>query len=346
VDYLKRAKEMEASDLHMIIGSSPFVRLKEQILYFDQPPLTQEMIEHFMGEIMSGTMYADFLKNRDIDFSYELPSVARFRVNVCAHHNGYAMTFRIIPFKVPDITKLSLPPLVKRFSKYQDGIVLFTGPGRCGKSSTMASLVETINMERRNHIIILEDPIEFVYEEKLSTITQRQVHLHTESYSTAVRAALRESPDVLVIGELRDLDTISTALSAAETGHLVFATLHTHNAIQTIDRLIDSFPSREQQQIRTALSETLRGVVSQFLIPSADGSRLLPVMEILFVTAAISNLIRENKTYQIVSSIQLGKKYEMKLLDDSLEEYAKDGLITEFQAMAYAQNPDRFIGVS
>ncbi len=343
-NYMKFAKQVGASDLHLASHAKPFLRVHGQIVYLNHPVLEPEVNEKQLLEILDDYQKKIFLETGDLDFSYQLDGVGRFRGNICRQRRGVDATFRLIPDKVPTLEELGLPSSLKRFTTFHQGLVLVTGPAGCGKSSTMAALIEIINQERQDHIITVEDPIEYVFESKGCNVTQRQVDLHTKDWGTAIRAALREDPDVIMIGEMRDLDTISTAITAAETGHLVIGTLHTTNATRTIDRVLDVFPPKEQAQIRAMVSESLKGVISQQLIPKKDGTGRVPAIEILFTTSAVSNLIREARTFQLYSVMQTGKKWGMKLMDDSIRELLDDGLITKEDALFFANDPKRFQG--
>jgi twitching motility protein PilT len=280
----------------------------------------------------------------DLDTALEIPGVGRFRSSILRQRKGWAGVFRVIEDCVPTLEALGLPEAVQRFTTYHQGIVLVTGAAGSGKSSTLAALIEIINKSRKDHIITLEDPIEFVFEPKKANVTQRQVELHTQSWANALKASLREDPDIIMVGEMRDLETMRLAVTAAETGHLVLGTLHTTSAARTIDRLLDVFPPKEQSQIRAMVSESLRGVVSQQLIPRADGNGRVVAAELLITTPAVSNLIRDKKTFKLQSVMQTGRRLGMQMMDDSLANLLAQGLITEEQARFRAQNPKRFAG--
>jgi twitching motility protein PilT len=278
----------------------------------------------------------------ELDFSCSLPNVARYRVNAYRQHRGVDAVFRVIPPQPPTLTQLGLPLDLARFCNHHQGLVLITGPAGCGKSSTLAGLVRILNEERRDHVITIEDPVEHIHLSLRSVVNQRQVGVHTESFSRALRAALREDPDIIAVGELRDLETIALALTAAETGHLVLATLHTTNAIATINRIIGVFPPDQQNQIRTMVSESLRAVISQRLVPRADGAGRVPALEVLVGNRAVGNLIRESKTFQIRSIMQTGTSAGMRLLDVSLKELVDSGVITRDTAIENAEDPKLF----
>ena len=273
-----------------------------------------------------------------MDFCYDGGELGRFRTNYLVEHRGMDGVFRLIPAHVPSFEELNLPPQVKRFTEYRVGIVLVTGPKGSGKTTTLAAMVDMINSARAEHIITVEDPIEFVQPCKKGHVNQRQVGIHTKSFSNALRSALREAPDVIMVGEMRDLETTSLAITAAETGHLVLATLHTPDAVRTIGRVLDVFPAKEQPQIRAMLSESLRGIVSQLLVPGADGHSMVLATEILVNTQAIGHLIREEKVHQIRGLMQTGKQYGMALMEESLIRLAKEGRITKETALAWAED--------
>jgi len=286
---------------------------------------------------------AEALRTRgQVDFAYTLEGVGRFRSNAYRQQRGVDAVFRAIPPQPPTLEKLGLPTSLARFANFHQGMVLLTGPAGCGKSSTLAALVNILNAERRDHIITIEDPIEYLHPSKQCVVNQRQVGPHTGSFARALRAALREDPDIIAIGELRDLETISLALTAAETGHLVLATLHTNNAIRTVNRILGVFPPNQQDQIRTMVSESLRAVVSQRLVARADGNGRVPALEVLVANKAVGNLIRENKTFQIKSVLQTGATHGMCMLDASLAELVKNKVITRDEAARNAEDPQRF----
>jgi len=299
--------------------------------------------EKILFEALSAEQRKHFEQNHDLDFAYSLSGVGRFRANIYRQQRGIDGVFRPISPSPPTLEELGLPESLGRLTSYHQGLLLVTGPAGCGKSSTMAALVNLINEQRPDHVIIVEDPIEYIHASKRAVINQRQVLTQTASFATALRAALREDPDVVVIGELRDLETISLAISAAETGHLVMATLHTNNAIRTINRILDVFPPKQQSQIRAMVSESLRAIISQRLLPTVDGLRRVPALEILLVKPAISNLIREQKTFQIRSILQTARAEGMVLLDDSLGELVKTGAISKEVARRHCEETKRFV---
>ncbi|MBI5367259.1 MAG: PilT/PilU family type 4a pilus ATPase [Planctomycetes bacterium] len=340
--WLKRARDLGASDLHLTCGAPPFVRLHGHIRYFKHPPFTLAEIDRFLGALLSSEQLENFRRRHDLDFCCDIKDIGRFRANVHAHNGGLGVSLRVLSERVPTLKELGLPDTLRKFTQYNQGLVLVTGPAGCGKSSTMAALVEIVNREKRKQVITLEDPIEYVFESKNSTVIQRQIHVHTESWSGGLRAALREDPDVIMVGEMRDLETISVAITAAETGHLVFGTLHTLGSTRTIDRILDVFPPKEQPRIRIMLSESLRGVISQQLVPTLDGTRRLAALEILFSTPAVANLIREEKTHQLLTQLQTGKSKGQRIMDESLAEMLDAGLVTRAEVQSRADDPRRF----
>ena len=272
-----------------------------------------------------------------VDFAYEVPGIGRFRANVYDGHTGRNAVFRFIPSFIPSLAQLQLPTELAGVTTFHQGMVLVTGPSGSGKSTTLAALVDLINDEREDHILSVEDPVEYIHSSKRCIVNQREVHRHTTSFARALRAALREDPDILVIGELRDLETISLAMTAAETGHLVLATLHTNNTIRTINRLVGAFPPDEQPQIRTMLSESLRAVISQRLLRRADGKGRVPAFELLKIDRAVANVIRENRTFQLRSTLQMGQAKGMQLLDNHLVALVKQGLVTKEEALRHIE---------
>lgn len=336
---LKHGVDRGASDIHIHAGSSFKLRVQGHLVTADDKVMdsatSQRVLIGALGDEDRETLKAD----GQLDFCYSVEGLARFRANIFRQQSGYDGIFRVIAPRPPTLEDLGLPADLARFTNYHQGMVLVTGPTGCGKSSTLAALVDLVNEERKEHILTIEDPIEFQYAPKNCLVNQRSVKRHTESFARALRAGLREDPDVIVIGELRDLETISLAMTAAETGHFVLATLHTGGAIRTINRLIGAFPANQQDQIRTMLSESLRAVISQRLIPTVDGSSRVPALEILVVTKAVGNLIRENKTFQIKSIIQTGAALGMTLLDQSVLDLMKAGTITREEAMRYVEDP-------
>jgi twitching motility protein PilT len=330
--------ELGASDLHITTGLPPVVRLHGELRTLDYPKLLPKDTQELIYSIMTQEQRDVFERNWEYDFSYSIPGKGRFRVNVYFQRGSVAAAFRSIPAKIPTIEELRLPPVVQEFAMKPRGFVLVTGPTGSGKSTTLAALINIINEMRSCHIITIEDPIEFLHPHKKSVINQREVGTDTHSFANALKYALRQDPDVILIGEMRDLETIQTALTAAETGHLVFATLHTVDAPQTIDRIIDVFPPHQQQQVRIQLAGCLQGIISQQLLPMADGKGRVVACEILVATAGIRNLIREGKTHQIYTAIQTGQKYGMQTLDMALADLVRRGWITYDTALEKCQD--------
>ena len=336
-NYLELGQKTGASDVHIGVAAPPIWRLDGtlQPIWPDAPALTGEqtvaLAETFMPEV-----YKEELNERgDSDFAYE-NAHARYRVSVVRQRLGVEIVFRVINSYVRTMDDLGLPEQLKLLTRYQNGLILATGSVGTGKSTTLASMVQQINLERQDHIITLEDPIEYVIHSNNCHVSQREVFTHTESFATALRAALREDPDVIMVGEMRDLETISLAITAAETGHLVLATLHTSNASRTLDRLLDVFPPEQQEHVRVMVAESLRGVVSHQLVPRKDGTGRVLALEILTNTPAVANVIRENKTFMLPGIIQTGKKQGMRLMDDTLIELCQSGQITAEEAYARA----------
>ena len=333
-----------ASDVHIHAGAPIKLRVNGELQQGESDLLDAADAERLVLSGLTPDQRAQFAKEGELDFCYSIDGIGRFRANIYRQHRGVDGVFRFIPNAPPSLAELGLPTSIAKFINYHQGMVLCTGPTGCGKSSTLAALVDLINEERREHILTIEDPIEFLHVSKRCLVNQRSVNHHTESFARALRAALREDPDVIVIGELRDLETISLALSAAETGHLVIATLHTNNAIRTINRLIGAFPADQQDQVRTMMSESLRAVVSQRLIPRVDGQGRVAAVEKLVVTKAVGNLIRENKTFQIHSILQTGASQGMCLMDESIKQHLLAGTISREDAEANCENPSSLAG--
>jgi twitching motility protein PilT len=341
---LRQGVERGASDIHVHATSPLRFRLHGQFTTGGESPIDAKTAERLIFSALSPEQAALFRERGELDFAYDVPGLGRFRANVFRQQRGTDGVFRFIPAEVPTLDQLGLPQSLARFTNYHQGLVLVTGPANCGKSSTLAALVGVINEERREHILTVEDPVEYVHPARRCAVNQRNVGPHTESFARALRAALREDPDVIVIGELRDLETISLALTAAETGHLVLGTLHTNSSIRTINRLIGVFPAEQQDQIRNMVSESLRAVVSQRLVPMKDASGRAPALEILVNNKAVGNLIRENKTFQIFSALQMGASQGMCLLDDSLNKLLASGAISKEEALRNADDPKRIKG--
>lgn len=341
IDILKAAVDKEASDIHLMIGKPPMVRFRGEIVpLIDFGEVTPEESKRLIYSILYDDQKQRFEENLELDCSFEVKNLARFRVNVLMQKNGVEAVLRIISSKIPDPDSLKLPSAIIELADMPRGLVLVTGPTGSGKSTTLACLIQIINQKYNHHILTIEDPIEFVYEPVNSVIRQREVGQSTRSFSSALRSALRQDPDVILVGEMRDLETISLALTAAETGHLCFGTLHTTDASQTIDRVVDVFPPSQQQQVRVQLSSVLKAVVCQTLLPRHDVEGRIAAREIMVVTPAVSNLIREGKTHMIANAIETGGKFGMITLDKALIELVKSGVISVEDACAKAHNPD------
>ena len=327
-----------ASDLHLSAGLAPRMRVDGEVLPLDWPVLSATQVADLLSPILHKHQQKDFETSLETDFSFDLPGVARFRANVFCQHRGLGAVFRAIPSRVQSLEALGLGDIFRRIAELPRGLVLVTGATGSGKSTTLAAMVDYLNSTRQQHILTLEDPIEFVHEPRKALISQRQVHRDTHSFSTALRSALREDPDVILVGELRDLETIRLALTAAETGHLVFGTLHTSSAAKTVDRLVDVFPAGEKAMVRSMLSESLQAVVSQVLLKKVGGGRVA-AHEIMLGTPAIRNLIREDKVAQLYSAIQTGGALGMKTLDMSLKGLVSQGLVRLEEAREQARMP-------
>ncbi|HNQ73192.1 MAG TPA: type IV pilus twitching motility protein PilT [Verrucomicrobiota bacterium] len=320
--------EQKASDLHLSAGNNPMLRINGELHRVEHPPLDNDTLKTMIYEIAPDYKIKTFEESGDVDFGYEIPNISRFRANFFNQKAGVAAVFRQIPSRVlsfEDFEKLEapLPPVLKKFAMLNKGLVIVTGPTGSGKSTTLATMLDYANKNRRDHIITMEDPIEFVHESKNCLINQREVGLHTKSFASGLRGALREDPDIILIGELRDLETIELAIMAANTGHLVFGTLHTPGAAKTVDRIIDVFPADQQNKIRATLSESLKGIVAQNLFKRIDKKGRVAALEILVFNTAIANLVREAKTHQIPGMIQVGKKSGNQPLDDSIIEHLR-----------------------
>jgi twitching motility protein PilT len=338
-----RMAEVGASDLHLSVSMPPMVRQdgRMQRLECNETTLTPEVMDELLHSIMPERNQIEFEERSDTDFAYEIPGLARFRCNVFMDRKGMGAVFRIIPSKILTAEQLGLSKAIMDLCSLSKGLVVVTGPTGSGKSTTLCAMVDAINKDREDHIITIEDPIEFVHENQKCLVNQREVHNHTDSFKDALRAALREDPDIVLVGEMRDLETISIAIETAETGHLVFGTLHTTTAPSTVDRIIDQFPADRQQQIRVMLSESLKGVIAQTLLPKKGGGRVA-ALEVLIITPAISNLIREGKTFQIPSAMQTGKNHGMVMLNDALFEYVKKGIVEPRDAYVKAVDKTGF----
>ncbi|TIC86007.1 type IV pilus twitching motility protein PilT [Crenobacter intestini] len=332
----------KASDLHLSAGLSPMIRVHGDVRRINLPPMEHADVHDMVYDIMNDYQRKAFEENYECDFSFELPGVARFRVNAFLQHRGIAAVFRVIPSKVLTLEELNAPKIFRDIAEFPRGLVLVTGPTGSGKSTTLAAMVDYVNDNHYSHILTVEDPIEFVHESKKSLVNQRELGLQTHSFANALKSALREDPDVVLVGEMRDLETIRLALTAAETGHLVFGTLHTSSAAKTIDRIVDVFPAGEKEMVRSMLSESIRAVISQTLLKTREGNGRVAAHEIMLGTPAIRNLIRENKIAQINSMIQTGQQHGMQTLDQCLQELVRRGLVSSAEARAKAAQKDLF----
>jgi len=339
---LRVAVQAQASDLHVSPGNPFILRQFGRLRKVKSPELTPEQTSGLIREILSSGQQQALDQNLQLDFSYELKSLARFRGNAIIQRRGLTATFRIIPLRIPPLNELGLPPVVKKFCDFHQGLILVTGATGQGKSTTLASMIDLINSTRPVHILTVEDPVEFVHPLKTGIVNQRQLGLHTRSFANALRAALREDPDVIMVGELRDLDSIRLAVTAAETGHLVLGTLSTSSGPKTVDRIIDSFPPDEQNQIRTMLAEGLRAVVTQKLLPAANGGGQVLACEIMIGTVPLANMIRSEKTFQIPSVMQTSRSQGMQSMDDAIQQLLREGKITVQAARDDAERKKRF----
>ncbi|MEA3195073.1 MAG: twitching motility protein PilT [Betaproteobacteria bacterium] len=334
----------KASDLHLSSGLPPMIRVHGDVRRINVPALEHKDVHSMIYDIMNDGQRKYYEENLELDFSFAVPNLARFRVNAFVQQRGAAAVMRTIPSKILSLEELKCPKIFEEISDQPRGIVLVTGPTGSGKSTTLAGMVNHKNETEHGHILTIEDPIEFVHESKKCLINQREVGPHTLSFSNALRSALREDPDVILVGEMRDLETIRLALSGAETGHLVFGTLHTSSAAKTIDRIVDVFPAAEKEMVRSMLSESIRAVISQTLLKTKDGGGRVAAHEIMIGTPAIRNLIRENKIAQMYSAIQTGRQIGMQTLDQNLQELVQRNIVSSAEARSKAMNKDNFAG--
>lgn len=340
--FFKLMLEQNASDLHMVSGQQPVLRIRGEMERIQYKMLDSDELRGMLYEIAPEDKIKIFEETGDMDFGYEVPGIARFRCNFFMQKYGIGAVFRLIPSEIMTVDQLGLPSICKKFAMLHKGMVLVTGPTGSGKSTTLAAIIDHANKNRKDHIITIEDPIEFVHTSKGCIINHREVGTHTRSFSAALRGSLREDPDVILVGEMRDMETIQLALEAASTGHLVFATLHTTSAAKTVDRVIDVFPSHQQAQIRTTLSESLKGVIAQNLFKRIDKKGRCACIEVLVCTYAVANLIRENKTHQLASSMQTGRKIGMQTLDDAILDLLMKKWISPEDAYDKAIDKEKF----
>lgn len=340
--FFKLMNEQGASDLHLVSGQPPAMRIHGDMERVKYKVLDNDSLRGMLYEIAPEEKVKVFEETGDVDFGYEIPGLARYRANFFMQKYGVAAVFREIPSNILTVEQLGLPPVISKLATLPRGLVLVTGPTGSGKSTTLAAIIDMANRLRKDHIITVEDPIEFVHQSQNCIVNHREVGLHTQTFSSALRGALREDPDIILVGEMRDLETISLAIEAASTGHLVFGTLHTSSAPKTVDRIIEVFPASEQAQIRSTLSDGLRAVVAQVLFKRIDQKGRCAALEILIANPAVRNLIRESKTHQIPSMIQTGKKYGMTLLDDSIMELFEKGWISADEAYMKSNDKARF----
>jgi twitching motility protein PilT len=345
---LKETVRREASDLHIVVGAPPIVRVRGQLQRLEGPPLNSQDTRELIYSILTNDQRKRLEVEWQVDFSYSVPNLGRFRVNAYMQRASIGAAFRLIPAKIKTIEELGLPSVIHEFANKPRGFVLVTGPTGSGKTTSLAAIIDEINRSRKEHIMTIEDPIEFLHLHKNCIVNQREIGNDVETFGLGLKAALRQDPDVILVGEMRDLDTISTAITAAETGHLVFATLHTQDTAQTIDRIIDVFPPFQQQQVRVQLSVALQGIVTQQLLPTADGSGRVVCSEVLMLTPAVRNLIREGKTHQIYSVLQTSGGKGMQSMDAALAQLVRQGKISRDLAEQRSSTPEelrRLMGV-
>ncbi|TAJ26029.1 MAG: type IV pilus twitching motility protein PilT [Nitrospirae bacterium] len=333
--------EQGASDCHLSAGEPPMLRIHGELKKLDHPVLTKETVHDMVFDMMNDAQRKAFQEHHECDFSFEMGDIARFRVNVFMHRRGEGAVFRTIPTKILALEQLGMPPILRQLCEKEKGLVLVTGPTGSGKSTTLAAMLDFLNDTYEGHILTIEDPIEFVHKSKKCLVNQRELGPHTQSFANALKSALREDPDIILVGEMRDLDTIQLALTAAETGHLVFGTLHTSSAPKTVDRIIDVFPPTQQAQVRAQFAESIEGVITQTLLKKKTGGRVA-ALEIMVGTTAVRNLIREAKLHQIPGTMQTGKKDGMQTMDMALLDLVSRGVVTKAEAQARSMNPTLF----
>lgn len=345
MELLAFATKEGASDVHISSGEPPMIRIHGDMRKIDMPPLMREDVHTVLYNILNDQQRKAYEEHYELDFAIAITGVGRFRVNAFLQNRGESIVFRTIPEKIPLLEQLNMPPIVAELTKKEKGLILLTGPTGSGKSTTLAAMLDLINREYKCHILTIEDPIEFVHKSKNSLVNQRELGSNTHSFANALRSALREDPDVILVGEMRDLETISLALTAAETGHLVLATLHTSSAPKTVDRIIDVFPAEQQQQIRTMLSESLQAVIAQQLIKRKEGVGRIAALEIMIGTPAVRNLIRENKIAQIPSALQTGRQHGMQTMDQALLDLCRNGLVSKESIRNFVSTPSVLDGI-
>jgi len=341
-ELLAFAFEKDASDIHLSAGNAPVLRIHGKLRHLESPVLTDTGLRALFHDILTDKQKRALEIDLELDFAYAIRGVARFRTNLFFQLRGEAASFRAIPDQVRSLKELKAPQGIYALCQKKEGIVLVTGPTGSGKSTTLAAMIDAINTERHEHILTIEDPVEYVHQSKNCLVNQRELGENTHSFSAALRSALREDPDIILVGEMRDLETIDLALTAAETGHLVFATLHTMSAAETVNRIVDVFPPEQQHQIRTMFATTIEGVVAQRLLPTKDGNGRVAAHEILIATVAVRNMIREKKTHQLHSAIQTGSSYGMQTMDSALKGFLNEGLISKDEAFANATDTSHF----
>jgi twitching motility protein PilT len=340
--FFKLMNDQGASDLHLVAGQQPALRVRGEIERIKYKPLDNDELRSMVYEIAPEDKIKVFEETGDVDFGYEIPGLARYRSNFFMQRNGVGAVFRQIPNNIMGCEQLGLPPVISKLASLPRGLVIITGPTGSGKSTTLAAIIDEANRVRKDHIITVEDPIEFVHESQGCIVNQREIGVHTKNFSSALRGALREDPDIILVGEMRDLETMSLAIEAASTGHLVFATLHTSSAMKTVDRMVEVFPAEQQAQVRSGLADSIRAVVAQVLFKRIDRKGRCPALEILIATPAVRNLIRESKTHQLPSSMQTGKKYGMILLDDAIMDLYNKGWISGEESYNKSNDKQRF----
>ncbi len=340
-DMLKTAVDNNASDIHLVVGHAPMMRVRTQMAALDFPILTAESALRMLKEMLPEHRLTAFLEKRDSDFSYEMPGFARFRVNAHYQRSSVAMAFRLITDKVRALENLGLPEIVTRLTYLPRGLVLVTGDTGSGKTTTLAAMIDAMNKRYHKHIITLEDPVEYILHSNKCTIEQREVGSDVPSFSSGLKHVLRQDPDIILVGEMRDLETTSAAISAAETGHFVLSTLHTNNAAQTIERIVDIYPGSQQNQIRSMLSNTLQAVICQVLFKRVDQPGMVPAVEVLICTPAVRNLIRENRVYEIQNVIETSRQFGMQTMDTAIKQLFLNGKISRDDAVAMAHHPEK-----